>query len=616
MPTVRPVFLLLLFFSYSAHAQIYDDYFGNGHTIGVKVTSSSDELPDSSFYSIDGSNIIPDLAGAARFLSNATLGTDYEEIERVSQIGINPWIDEQMALPTDSFYLDLYKKIYFDIIEERHNVVTSAIPIDSVRRQEILGFAFYEKLFSKPDILRQRVAMALSQIFVITRSANFILNRGFGISDYYDLLYKDSFGNFRDLLEDVTMHPIMGVYLSHLQNEKADTSAGVFPDENYAREIMQLFTIGLLQLNMDGTVKLDAHGKSTPTYDIEDVQELAKVFTGLSGGAYDPESISSQIGLPLIFNRSKNQFDYTVPMAMYDEFHEQGIKILTTGDTIEAGQTGMQDISDVIDILFNHDNVAPFIAKRMIQHLVKSNPTPAYVNRVALTFGDNGSGERGDIGAVVRAILIDPEAIDCNWIEEAAGGKLIQPLERFINLYLAFDIQSPSNKFYFRDKPLLDGRVEQSFLNAQSVFNFFTPFYAETNFVAPEDLVSPEFQILHSISSINYLNLIENSIKRKPFNNFTAVNPLIGNSVVNTDDEPFLDFSDELALYESAGGIQALLDRLDILLCRGQLSQSTKDIIANTITQYESNIGSYTSKRAVEDALYFVMASPDYIIQK
>jgi hypothetical protein len=187
MPTVRPVFLLLLFFSYSAHAQIYDDYFGNGHTIGVKVTSSSDELPDSSFYSIDGSNIIPDLAGAARFLSNATLGTDYEEIERVSQIGINPWIDEQMALPTDSFYLDLYKKIYFDIIEERHNVVTSAIPIDSVRRQEILGFAFYEKLFSKPDILRQRVAMALSQIFVITRSANFILNRGFGISDYYAL---------------------------------------------------------------------------------------------------------------------------------------------------------------------------------------------------------------------------------------------------------------------------------------------------------------------------------------------------------------------------------------------------------------------------------------------
>jgi len=615
MPTARAIVILLICCSYySVQAQIYDDYFGNGHTIGVKVTSSSDQPPDSSFHSIDGSNIIPDLIGAARFLSNATMGTDYQEIERVSQIGINAWIDEQMALPTDS-YLDLYKEIYFDIIDERHQVVTSGIPIDSVRRQEILGFAFYERLFTEPDILRQRVAMALSQIFVITRSASFILNRGFGISDYYDLLYNGAFGNFRDLLEGVTLHPIMGVYLSHLQNEKADPVAGVFPDENYAREIMQLFTIGLLQLNMDGTVKLDAHGNATPTYDIEDVQELAKVFTGLSGGAYDPQSISTQLGLPLIFNRPRNQYDFTVPMAMYEEFHEQGTKVLINGDTIAAGQPGMQDISEVLDMLFNHDNVAPFIAKRMIQHLVKSNPTPAYVNRVAIAFEDNGLGVRGDMGAVVRAILVDPEAIDCNWIEEEAGGKLIQPLERFMNLYLAFDIQSPSGKFYFRDIQLLDARVEQSFLNAQSVFNFFTPFYAETNFVGPADLVSPEFEILHSISSINYINLVENAIKRGPFRNFTAINPLIGNSIANPDDAPFLDFTDELALYNSSG-IEALLDRLDILLCRGQLSQQTKDIIAATITQYEDNLGSYTSQDAVNDALYFVMASPDYIIQK
>lgn len=613
MPTVRTLTLLLLLISCALHAQIYDDYFGNGHTIGVKVTSSSDELPDTSFHSIDGGNIIPDLIGAARFLSNATLGTNYEEIERVSQIGINAWIDEQMALPTDS-YLDLYKEIYFDIIAERH-LVTSGIPIDSVRRQEILGFAFYERLFSKPDILRQRVAMALSQIFVITRSASFILNRGFGISDYYDVLYNGSFGNFRDLLEEVTLHPIMGVYLSHLQNERADSLAGVYPDENYAREIMQLFTIGLLQLNMDGTVMLDAHGFTSPTYDIEDVQELARVFTGLSGGAYDSSSISFNLGLPLIFNRSPNQFDYTVPMAMYEEFHDQGTKVLISGDTIEAGQGGMQDISDVLDMLFNHDNVAPFIAKRMIQHLVKSNPTPAYVKRAALAFEDNGLGVRGDIGAVVRAILIDPEAIDCNWIDDEVGGKLIQPLERFLNFFITFDIQSPSGKFYFRDIPLLNERVEQSFLNAQSVFNFFTPFYAETNFVSPLNLVSPEFEILHSISSINYLNLIENAIKRKPFNNFTAINPMIGNSIANPDDAPFLDLSDELNLYES-DGILALLDRLDLVLCRGQLSQETKDIIANTINQYESNLGSYTSENALQDALYFVMASPDYIIQK
>ena len=606
--------ILVLIFNSSSSAQIYEDYLGNGHTIGVKVTSSSDQPPDSSFHTVIGSNITPDMIGAARFLSNATVGVSYEDIEEVSQLGINEWIDQQMAFPVES-YLAKYKEIYHDVLEERNNVLPSGAEIDSNRRQEFLGFAFYERLFTEDDVLRQRVAFALSQIFVITRNIGAFNNRGFGISSYYDVLYKGAFSNYRDLLEEISLHPVMGVYLSHFKNEKANEIEGTFPDENYAREIMQLFSIGLHELNIDGTIKLDQEGKSIPTYDIIDVQELAKVFTGLSGGAYDSSSSAFENNLPLVFWRSVNQYDLTVPMAMYEDYHEPDIKVLINGDTIPAGQPGMDDINQALDVLFNHDNAGPFIARRLIQHLVKSNPSPAYIKRIALVFNDNGKGERGDLGEVIRAILLDPEAIECNWLEESAGGKLIQPLERFLNFYLAFDIATPSGKYYFRDIAALQENVEQAFLNSPTVFNFFSPFYAEQNHVAPKSLVSPEFEILHSTSSINYINLMENAIKRRPFSNFTAIDSTMGNLIVDPNDAPSLDLTDEINIYDTQG-IDALMDRLDLVLCRGQLSQETKDIIAYTIQEYQSQVPGYESLDAVQDALYFTLASPQYIIQK
>ena len=407
----------------------------------------------------------------------------------------------------------------------------------------------------------------------------------------------------------------MGVYLSHMQNEKADSLAGVFPDENYAREIMQLFTIGLFDLNIDGTLKLDPHGHAIPTYDIEDVQEMARVFTGLSGSAYDPTSVFYELNLPLKFNAPGNQYDFTAPMIMWDEYHDQDQKVLITGDTLPAGQTGNQDLHDVLDMLFNHSNTGPFIAKRMIQHLVKSNPSPSYVKRVALAFEDNGLGVRGDMKAIVIAILTDPEAIECDWIVDNTQGKLIQPLERFINLFLAFDLKTPSGKYYFRDIEQFDDKIEQSFLNASSVFNFFTPFFSESKYVGPSELVSPEFQIFHSISSIHYLNLIENSLKRQPFNNYSVVHATTGLLSNNAQDRPILDLSEELDIYNNQG-IEALLERLNLILCRGQMSQTTMDLIAGTILSYQDNEEDYTGERALDDTLYFVMASPDYIIQK
>jgi len=607
--------IILITLSTCSHidAQIYDDYLGNGHNVGLKVTSSSHQPNDTATHTIIGSNIIPDTVGASRFLSQATLGADYEEILEVTNNGIGKWIDNQIN-ESPSSYFALYRDIW-DTVTYQMTLVGDGSLADSSRRRDYMDFAFYQKLFTSEDALRQRVALALSQILVMSMNNSQFDKRGFGVSSYYDVLYLGAFGNYRDLLQNVTMHPAMGVYLSHFQNKKTDLVKGTFPDENYAREVMQLFSIGLLELNNDGTVKKNANGETTSTYSIDHVQELAKVFTGLSGGAYDLLRYPEKAGSELIFGRGFNQYDLTLPMIMYDEEHEPGIKVMCTGDTIPSGQTGTQDINQALDILFNHPNVGPFIGKRLIQHMVKSNPTPEYVNRVATAFNNNGSGVRGDMKTVIKAIFLDPEAIECGTAADTTGGKLIQPIERFTNLFLGFNINSDSGKFWWRELSQLISKVEQGFFGSPSVFNFFTPFYAEDQIVAPAELVSPEFQILHSTSSIHYINLIENAIKIRPFRNRTKINQTTAKLENDNDDDPYLDLSDEIALYNSQG-ISAVLDRMDLILCRGQLDSNIKTIIADAIIQFDANSGSYDAEDGVNDALYFIMMSPNYMIQK
>jgi len=268
----------------------------------------------------------------------------------------------------------------------------------------------------------------------------------------------------------------------------------------------------------------------------------------------------------------------------------------------------------VINMLFNHPNVGPFIARRLIQNLVKSNPTSAYINRVASAFNNNSKGVRGDLKAVIKAILLDPEARICGDNDMLKEGKLIQPIERFTHLFAAFDIASPSGKFFLRDQIEFQDKLGQSFLESPTVFNFFSPFFAESNYVEPNGMVSPEFEILTSTSSINYINLIENAVKYKPFNNRTALSNNTYYLAGNNDDRPYLDFTDEINILESSG-IEALLDRLDILLCRGSLSDTNKTKITNAINEFFNRINSYTSERAVQDAVYFIMIS-EYPILK
>ncbi len=598
---IKSIFILvcLLVFASAADGQMYDDYLGDGHDVGITVTSSrttSGNLPQ---HTVTGSKHIIDLEGASRFLSQATMGANYEALEQLSQSNIETWISTQMNMTPNSFAAK-----YIEVFNDANTIINN-----DDDRTDYMSYTFYESLFENPDVLRQKIAFALSQIFVISPTNSTLNNRGFSASSYYDVLYLNAFGNYRDLLMEVTMHPAMGIYLSHFQNQKTDLVQGTSPDENYAREIMQLFSIGLFEMNNDGTHKRDADGNSIPTYDIEDIQEIAKVFTGLSGGDV------SVPGSPHTFGRSVSSYDLTVPMKMFEDYHDKSEKIMIDGTVLPAGRAGMDDINDAIDILYEHDNVGPFISIRLIQQLVKSNPTPAYVNRVATVFNNNGQQVRGDMGAVIKAILLDPEARECSWIDDVKSGKLLQPMERLTNLFLAFDIATPSGRFYWKDESTLFPRVQQSFLASPTVFNFFSPFYAEKDIVQANEMISPEFQILHSTTGIHYLNIVEGALKRRPFDNYTR--PSADNEGLrnNTSDAPTLDLTDEINLYNTMG-LSALIDRLDIILSRGQLSAEVKTIIMDTINQNSNTLNFYGAENAVVDAIYYIMISPNYIILK
>ena len=588
---------ILLSHAVSIDAQTYSDYFGNGHQVGMTTSSSNDNGNDKVDDAFVGTGFFPDEKGASRFLAQATMGANYEAIQNVVSIGIDEWIDNQFSLVPTSFQSE-YDRIF--------NEAIAIVVNNPIHKDEYMSYTFYEMLLKHPDALRQKVAFALSQIFVIS-PPNSIVNARTS-SNFYDKLYYGAFGNFHDILLDVSIHGGMGLYLSHFRNRKADVVQGTFPDENYAREIMQLFSIGLYELNLDGSHKKDANGESIPTYDIKDIQELARVFTGLAG------SVRLDGDTPG-FHASYTSYDFREPMGMYYDFHDKREKILVDDTVLPANQMGMKDIEDAVFNLYNHPNVGPFISIRLIQHLVKSNPSSQYIFRVAKVFNDDGNGVRGNMQEVVRAILTDPEARDCSWMTDPSSGKLIQPVQRLTNLFLAFDLNTPSNKIWFKDEGDILAKFEQSFLASPTVFNFFSPFYAEEYYVAPNGLVSPEFQILNSTSGMYYLNEIENSLKVRPFKNRTK---LTSNGLaleLNHSDEPVLDFSDEIAVYNSQG-LSALIDRLDLLLSRGQLESGVKNIIMNTLNNNIQNDSNYDVDDIIKDALYFIMITPNYTILK
>lgn len=518
------------------------------------------------------SDVVATDIAAARFLTQATFGPIRADMDRVKEIGIEAWITEQMAKPVS--YLSA------DTVAEWEAVPQGGRGMDNARP----GFhhrnsAWFKDVMNGEDQLRQRVAFALSQIFVISIENAQIGNWENGVTSFYDVLLDHAFGDFRALLERVTLAPSMGIYLSHLRNAKADPETGALPDENYAREVMQLFTIGLNELQPDGTLKLDDRGLPIATYNNETIQEMAKVFTGWTFAAANP-NFDNQ------FRRS--QRDDVNPMILFPQFHDDSEKTIVTGRVLPAGQGGEADLRDALDTLFEHPNTGPFISRRLIQRLVTSNPSPAYVYRVAQVFADNGQGERGDLGAVVRAILTDYEARSPEIAQTGSFGKLKEPLLRFTALVRLFPISADDGRLDVRG---MENLLAQEPMRAPSVFNFFEPDFTRPGPLAGAGLYAPEFQILNDTTAITAANMYYNHMFLQP-----------GGISMN--------FGAMLGL---ANDPDLLIATLNLHLAAGQLSEAS---IAKLKAAHAALPAGTSALDTVRSMTYLTLLAPEAAVQR
>jgi len=503
---------------------------------------------------------------AYQFLNQASFGATETEAATVIAMRQEAWIDEQMRKPVSRQLPHLQAlpppQFPFELHADR---------VDIWFRNSLYG----------EDQLRQRVAFALSEIMVVSQLGA-LGNLPFAVADYYDVLAENAFGNYRELLEEVTLHPAMGVYLSMLGNEKPNTDLNIRPDENYAREVMQLFSIGLVELNIDGTEKLDTQGQPIPTYNQEIIEGFAHVYTGWTFA-----------GATSFREASPTRFNQVIPMQLYPTFHDTGVKKLLNGVELPEGQNGEQDLSDALDNIFNHPNVAPFIAIRLIQRLATSNPSPGYVRRVAQVFNDNGAGVRGDLSAVVKAILLDDEARPAMVME--IDGKLKEPLLRLTQLWKAYNATSNSGRFPLNAAYIIFG---QGPLQSPSVFNFFSPFFAPPGEIRDSSLVAPELEIATEYQNTFFTNYM-----------FYQVFALNQTNDALEDDDIFINFEEEMAIADDA---DALIDMVANKLLAGEISATLRQEIAGMLARIPETD---TAIRAAE-AIYFVVTSPEYAYQR
>lgn len=595
--------LFFLFTSYGLCAQVYSDYIGAGNSNGIVVTSSSAQGRSgwresaSGENTINGSGLDSRLLETSRFLAQSTFGTTLDYIKTVSQSPFEDWIDEQYTIDSPSIGA-LTTSIY--------NEALNMYVANGGNAEDYFGphsthfqYAWWQSNIGNEDLLRQKIALALSEILVISWDSN-LTSYGTGLGDYYDVLKDNAFGNFKDILLNVTLHPMMGGYLSHYNNPRSFVNENIHPDENYAREVMQLFSIGLYELNQDGSYILDTNGDRIPTYDNNDIKEFAKVFTGLGPAAVIPNeyNVQARFGTGFFFAQKD------LSMIMYEQWHQPGEKYLLNNYVIPSGQSGMQDIEDTVDHLFNHQNVAPFIAKRLIQNLVKSNPTSQYISRISAVF-NNTNGVRGDMKAVIKAILLDDEARTCTWIESPEQGKLIEPMMRYFNVTRQIELDNQNNNNWNIGYSFYNA-TQQAPLAAPHVFNFFSPDYVPNTEFAEENLVGPEFKIHNSATSIAYVNEVNYWTTPQYF------------SVLNTWDlgleDTVLDFT-KLKYY--ARDPEVLINELDKLFTRGLLSEGTRQLILDAVTPLneDNSTVDYRDYR-VKMAVYLILISPDYAILK
>jgi uncharacterized protein (DUF1800 family) len=515
----------------------------------------------------------PSLEDAARFLLQATYGPRPGEPEALRQQGFATWLDRQLALPREP-YLAAYDELVAAGEEARPGLV----------REPLFRLAVQGE-----DQLRQRLVFALSELFVISDRDADVRNNPEGMAAYLDLLAQHAFGNFRELLEAVTLSPAMGVYLDMAGSSRALPELGRLPNENYAREVLQLFSIGLHQLHPDGSLRLDDENQPIPTYDQEVVEAFARAFTGWTLGGQRRDN-------PLRFFRPQRNF--RIPMESWLQYHDGDAKTLLDGAVLPAGQSARADLEAALDVVFAHPNVGPFVCRFLLQRLVTSNPGPGAVYRCALTFADDGSGERGDLAAVLRTILLDYEARAAELVARQDQGHLREPFVRFAALLRALDGEPRQGRWRFAalDQPGLS--LGQTPLRAPTVFNFFEPGYALPGEIAQAGLVSPELQIATETTVVGAANFHRAVLEASASNGGRP-------GFLSVDLAPFLP--------PQVADDSALLDRVDLLLFAGSMSGETREVLGTALADPDFPSG---RERRVLELLWLASLAPESAVQK
>ena len=542
-------------------------------------------------------------AEAARFLTQATFGPTDAEVDRVMTVGYAAWIEEQFALPALSHRTHL---------EVRDAEIRAANANNSAGQDQVFE-TFWKQALTGSDQLRQRSVYALAQIFVISMVDSGVADNPRAVAAWLDMLGDKGLGNYRDLLENVSRHPMMGTYLSHLRNQKADSRSGRVPDENYSREVMQLFSIGLIELNDDGSARTTG-GSPVDTYTPADISGLAKVFTGWSWACPDwPDNNCFSSGS----NNGNSDPDRSFkPMLGYAQYHSTEEKRFLSA-TIAA-----QTLSDpagslrtALDTLAAHPNVGPFIGRQLIQRLVTSNPSPAYVTAVSRVWANNGAGVRGDMKAVIKAVLMHPEARS----RSDTSGKVREPVLKLSAYMRAFPHSSDTGYFRVGNTDNPGTALGQSPMRSPSVFNFYRPGYvAPGTGAASRSLQSPEMQIAHETTAAGYVNYMRDNIG----SGVGSFNGTVGAVVRNRRDLQ-ANLSTELAL---ASDPAALVDQVLAKLTYGNTGTALRTEVVNAVTSITlPALTSNGSNQATVDAakrsrvnaaLLLVVASPEYQVQQ
>ncbi|MEM9321612.1 MAG: DUF1800 family protein [Pseudomonadota bacterium] len=520
-------------------------------------------------------SLIESEASAQRFLSTTTFGGTHADIDALVGRDAAEWLADEFAKPAVAYTPRVRPLLTQNL---------TSFGQSRADRNHHSDF-FWEAAIGADDQLRQRALFALSQIVVVGQTTN---NHPHRYAPYMDALYLNAFGNYRDILQDITYTPAMGRYLTYENNRKADPNTGRLPDENYAREILQLFSIGLLELNMDGTPELQG-GETIETYDNDDIVNLARVFTGLR------------------FQRDLGPDGWIEPLLMFENFHSEAEKAFL--DTmIPAGTTGDVTISLALDGIFAHDNVAPFIGRQLIQRFTMSSPPPEYVERVATAFESGsfeagngrqfGTGQRGDMQATLAAVLLDPLMF-----EDTVAGKLREPVLRFVHLVRGMETTNiaAANENRLRNTSDSGTSLGQHPFRPPSVFNFYRPGYVAPNTVSGDQgMTAPELQIVNGASSIGYLNFMTDYVYDRSSNG--------GTDSFAPNYDPWLSLVDDSA---------ALVDDLDLLFTGGRLPVGERSDIVALIDQMPLRTGNNLANdqlRRVQTAILLVTTSPTFAV--